>query len=143
MKNFIIAFVFMFGVSAHAMRNNNPVLLNALDATISENSAFVDAAFITSGSLQGILTGTTVSGTLYLQASNDNQINLLAGTIARNWNYVSGGTVFLSRSSSTQGTVAAMIPFQNLNYRWLRAVWAPQTTGTLSTITSTGFFVGF
>lgn len=130
---------------ALAYRPSNFTMINNVQGTVATASSIVDAAFISGGSIQAILSGTTIAGTVNLQGSND-PFNLLpGGTTFRNWSHITGTAI--SQASVTAGTTLGMISFLNLGYRWLRVTWIQPTAvgiaGSTAKLTVNGYFMGF
>ena len=100
-------------------------------------SAAIDASQIYSISAQVVMTGSSPTGTLKLQASNDkiNAANLALDTVPTNWSDIPNASVAIS------ATGAFLVPKTDLSYQWVRALWV-QTSGT-GTVTVNIKTVGF
>lgn len=88
-------------------------------------SAAIDASSIYSVSTQCVTVGSSPTGTLKLQCSNDkvNAANLALDTVPTNWSDIPNASVAVSAAGVT------LIPKTDICYQWIRAIWT-QTSGT-------------
>jgi hypothetical protein len=117
------------------MRNVPFTALNALDASASKTSAAIDASQLIAASVQVIMTGSSPTGTVKVQASNDAP---QAGNLPyapTNWTDVASLTVSVSAATSY------LIPKFDCAYRWIRVVYT-FTSGT-GTVTAEVNAIGF
>jgi hypothetical protein len=104
------------------MTNANKQVLSAV--TTTANGTAIPTYLVYGASCQAVATG-TIAGTLKLQVSNDPASGNVTPT---NWTDLSGATVPIT---GTAGTF--LIPYQQLCYQWVRAVFtASGGTGTLT-----------
>lgn len=101
----------------------------------SVNGPAIPAEFLVRGSLQGTFAGTSPSGTLKLQGSNDQPGGGNPAVFQpTNFSDIASATVTVSAA----GTFAT--PVTELAYRWVRAVWT-YTSGVV-TVTNQPSFHG-
>lgn len=91
--------------------------LKALDASKSETSAAIDASNLFACSLQVVTTGTSPTGTVKFQFSNDVPVGPPASFTPTNWSDIPSATV----STTTAGVY--VIPKTDLCYGYIRVVY--------------------
>jgi hypothetical protein len=122
------------------MRPSNPVIINALSATSSQNSVVLNASSIVAASFQIVSSSVSNAGSLQVEFSNDPvaglSVDASGNPIPVNWSNL--GTA----ATVTSGAVASVqVPQSSYaGYRWLRAVWTPNSGA--GTITVNAFTIG-
>jgi len=121
------------------MKPSNVILISAANAASNQASEAIDSRHIVGGSIQGVFSSNTIGGTMALQGSNDPMAGLALDSqnspIPVNWN-----TIGTASTVASGATTMATFP-QQLNYRWLRAIWTASSGA--GTVTINGFFQGF
>lgn len=119
------------------MRPNNPVLLNAVDATVTQYSAAVDAAFLYSGSFQAFFSNNSAAGTLYLQGTNEPWEELGGNVLPSHWVNIPNASLVVASG------VTVLSAAIQLGYRWVRVQWVPTGGSAGTKITCNGMFISF
>lgn len=114
------------------MRPNNIQLFAALDVTANQSSGAVPTENVLQCSVVAVLTGTSPTGTLKLQASND---AIFLPNAPVNWVDIP------SASASVTGTGTWIVPKTEVCYQYVRLVWV-KSSGT-GTITANIKTIGF
>jgi len=107
------------------MRSSNETNLNIADisALPSVNGSPIPATQMLSLSVQVIMTGTSPTGIVKVQASNDPGNPVNGGSDPTNWTDISGAYVSVSAATTY------LIPKLETTYAWVRLVYT-QTSGT-------------
>ena len=117
------------------MRFVNDPLLASADATqASQTSVAVNASNLMAASVGVVAVGGTITGTLKLQACNDNPAATGAPT---NWVDISGATV------SVTGAGNFLIPKLDCAYQYLRVVYTKTTSAAGALISANINAIGF
>lgn len=112
------------------MRFFNDAIFKAVDISVSQNSAPIDASYLIALSVQAVTTGTAV-GTLKLQYSNDAP----SPSIPTHWSDITGATVAIAAA----GTYSILKI--EVSYQWIRLVYT--TTSDTGACTARIKSVGF
>lgn len=109
------------------MRTGNKIILNAVDASVNQNSPAYWLDQVYGVALQAIFTGSPI-GTIVLQGSCDSANNdPNNGAAVVNWTAITGSSTAISGA----GTV--LWNNNGVFYKWIRAVYtATSGTGTLT-----------
>lgn len=114
------------------MRYQNVIVFDAVAAAPNANSRQYDESAQFAASVQVVITGANVAGTVKLQASNDNP-NSMGDQPDRvtitNWTDIPGAAVTVTTAGSY------LVPVMDLSYGWLRVVYTSTATG-VQTITT-------
>jgi len=114
------------------MRPSLDLVLNAVPANASINSAAVDIGFVLAISAQVVYSGTGMNGSLKLQVSNDiPPAGNLASFTPTNWTDLTGASIVLSGGPGTN-----LIVKTEVTYQWVRVVYTNSgtPTGTVTVI---------
>ena len=103
------------------MREARLTVFNAVDASIDETSAAINAEQMSAISAIATVTGTS-TGTLAMQVSND------AGPTPANWVTIPSATAAIS------GANTYIIPTQGISYEWVRIIFT-HTNAAAGTLT--------
>jgi hypothetical protein len=106
------------------MRNTNVAALSAANVNADHNSSAIDASQLVNASVQVLMTGSSPTGTVKVQASNDLPF-------AVTWTDITSISVAVSAATSY------LIPKFDVSYQWIRVVYAHTSgTGTVSAVLS-------
>lgn len=121
MKNFIVALLFLFSSSAHALIADQKQILVAQSMGASFNSTAVDVVPSDLASIQIVWTGGGApAGSFKLQVSND---DVALCSSVTNWSDYTGSTIAIAGDGDLAYNVA------NLGYRCMRVAYT-RTGGT-------------
>lgn len=98
------------------MRQSLIQAMNAVDASIDENSSAISSKELLSCSLQAVVTGTS-TGTLKLQFSNDIVDPINPPQVPTSWSDIPSATV------SVSGAGVVLIPKTDLCYEFIRVAF--------------------
>lgn len=116
----------------------NSIILNAVSATSTQNSAAISADRVLSCSFSITSSSASNSGTLQIQVSDDTFESLGASNAPApvNW-FNAPGSNAAPTVTSGAAALAYIVPNNYPGFRWLRAVWTPSSG--VGTITVTQF----